>query len=165
MFGYSSDIFDRIVESKEISLQSIAELPVYAAYIYWNDIRGDGIGPPRQVFKLEELPPNLIPYLAMIDFVGPPLDFYYRFFGTAMTEASGRELTGKTYYADKVEGYGFVNARLLPILIERRQPMVHRTIWTSARRVQLQTTTLRLPLSSDGETVNGAVTANNYEYA
>lgn len=61
--------------------------------------------------------------------------------------------------------YGFVNARLLPILIERKQPMAHRTVWESARRVKLRTTTLRLPLSSDGETVIGAITANNYEYA
>jgi len=165
MFANSTDVFDRIVESREIQLDDIADMQIMAAYEYWNDLRGDAVGPPRKTFMLEELPPKLIPCMAMIDFVGPPLDFYYRFFGSAMAEAAGRELTGKTYYADNVEGYGFVNARLLPILIERRVPMVHRTVWESVKRVQLETTSLRLPLSSDGVTVDGAVTANDYKYA
>jgi len=165
MFGQGAEVFDRIVDSTEIRLDEITDMPILAAYNYWDSLRGDAIGPPRPSFRLETLPPRLIPCLAVIDIIGPPLDYYYRFFGTAMAEAAGRELTGKRYYADKVEGYGFVNARLLPVLIERREPMVHKTIWESVRRVRLQTTTLRLPLSADGQTVNGAVTANDYKYA
>lgn len=164
MFGRNTEVFDRIVESDEIGLGDISELPVLAAYEYWNALRGKAFAPPRRYFHLEDLPPKLVPYMAMIDFVGPPLDYFYRFFGSAMAEASGRELTGKTYYADNVEGYGFVNARLFPILIERKTPMVHRTTWESVRGVRLVTVSLRLPLSSDGETVNGAVTANDYRF-
>ena len=165
MFARNGDPFDRIVDSREIQLDDIASMSIMAAYEYWNDLRGDEIGPARKHFRLEDLPSSLIPCMAMIDFVGPPLDFYYRFFGTAMAEAAGRELTGKTYYADAVEGYGFVNARLLPLLIERKTPMVHRTVWESVKGVQLETTSLRLPLSSDGETVDGAVTVHDYKYA
>lgn len=165
MFGHNPDIFDKIVESNEIELDDITGLPIMAAYKYWDDLRNGAIGPSRKDFRLEELPPKLIPCMAMVDFIGPPLDYYYRFFGTAMVDASGRELTGKCYYADNIEGYGFVNARLFPILIERKKPMVHRTNWESVKRLQLQTTSLRLPLSTDGVTVNGAVTANDYKYA
>ncbi|MBO6948011.1 MAG: hypothetical protein JJ855_08525 [Rhodospirillales bacterium] len=163
MFGRSADVFDRVVGSDEIALDDIAYLPIMAAYRYWDEQRGGNFAPPRRSFRLEELPPRLIPYMAMIDFLGPPLDFYYRFFGGAMAEVSGRELTGKTYYADKIEGYGFVNARLFPILIERKTPMVHRTTWESVRGLRLVTVTLRLPLSNDGMNVDGAVTANSYE--
>lgn len=164
MFANNVEVFDRILESVEITLADIHGMPIMAAYEYWNGLRGSAFAPPRQVFRLEELPPRLVPYMAMVDFVGPPLDYYYRFFGTAMAEASGRELTGKTYYADNVEGYGFVNARLFPVLIERKEPLFHRTTWESVKMVQLVTTTIRLPLSSDGETVDGAVTANDYEF-
>lgn len=165
MFAHSTDIFDRIVESKEIGLEDIADLRIKAAYDYWDSIRDGAIGPPRRKFMLEDLPPKLVPCMAMVDFIGPPLDYFYRFFGTAMVEASGRELTGKTYYADKVEGYGFVNARLFPVLIERKAPMVHQTIWESVRGLRLRTITLRLPLSSDSINVDGAVTANDYSSA
>lgn len=163
MFGRSTDVFDRVVGSDEILLGDIADMPIMAAYTHWDDQRGDKFAPSRRSFRLDELPPRLVPYLAMVDFLGPPLDFYYRFFGSAMAEVSGRELTGKTYYADKIEGYGFVNARLFPVLIERKTPMVHRTTWESVRGVRLVTVTLRLPLSSDGMSVDGAVTANSYE--
>lgn len=163
MLKRNPDIFDRVVESYEIRLDDIVGMFIFAAYEYWNQRRGKAFAPPRKSFRLEELPPGLVPYMAMVDFVGPPLDFYYRFFGTAMVERSGCELTGKSYYADNVEGYGFVNARLFPILIERKVPMVHRTIWESVKGLQMQTTTLRLPLSTDGETVDAAVTANDYK--
>lgn len=164
IFGRRTDIFDRAIGSDEITLDDIADMPIMAAYHYWDDRRGEDFAPPRKSFHLEELPPRLIPYMAMVDFLGPPLDFYYRFFGSAMAEVSGRELTGKTYYADKIEGYGFVNARLFPILIERKTPMVHRTTWESVRGIRLVTATLRLPLSTDGINVDGAVTANSYEF-
>lgn len=165
MFGNTRDPLNRIIESVEITRADIATLDINAAYAYWDDLRQGAAGPSQNAFKLDALPPKLVPRVAVVDFVGPPLDFYYRFFGTAMVEAAGKELTGKTYYKDNVQGYGFVNAKLFPIMIETRQPLFHRTIWESVRRVRLQTTTLRLPLSNDGATVSGAVTANDYKFA
>ncbi|MEX0693824.1 MAG: hypothetical protein WD075_05205 [Rhodospirillales bacterium] len=164
MFGNTRDPLDRIIESAEITRADVARLDINAAYLYWDALRQDAVGPPQSAFKLDALPPRLVPCLAVIDFVGPPLDYYYRFFGSSMVEAAGKELTGKTYYKDKVQGYGFVNARLFPVLIEQRQPLFHRTIWESVKRVRLQTTSLRLPLSNDGVTVTGAVTANDYKF-
>ena len=164
MFGNTRDPLDRIIESVEITRADIATLDINAAYAYWDDLRQGAAGPSQSIFKLDALPPKLVPRLAVVDFVGPPLDFYYRFFGTAMVEAAGKELTGKTYYKDNVQDYGFVNAKLFPILIKKRQPLFHRTIWESVRHVRLQTTTLRLPLSNDGTTVSGAVTANDYKF-
>ena len=164
MFSITRDPLDRIIESVEITRADIATLDINAAYAYWDDLRQGADGPSQSAFKLDALPHKLVPRMAVVDFVGPPLDFYYRFFGTAMVEAAGKELTGKTYYKDNVQDYGFVNAKLFPILIEKRQPLFHRTIWESVKRVRLQTTTLRLPLSNDGKTVSGAVTVNEYKF-
>ena len=70
------------------------------------------------------------------------------------------ELTGKRYFADKIKGYGFVNEKLLPEMITRRGPLFHIVKWQSIRGVIYETTSARLPLSDDGETITGAMTAN-----
>ncbi len=165
MFRDKHDSLGSVIESAEIDQSEVVELDIYAAFLYWDELRNGGIGPAQNEYKLEVLPPRLIPRMAVVDFVGPPLDFFYRFFGTAMAEAAGQELTGKNYYQDNIQGYGFVNARLFPILIKNRKPMFHRTIWESVKGVHLQTTSLRLPLSNDARNVTGAVTANDYKFA
>lgn len=162
MFANPHDRFARLIETEEIAHADIRGLPIEAAFAYWEAQRGEKIAPSRRDFRLDDLPPALIPCLAMIDFVGPPLDFYYRFFGSRMVDVAGRELTGKTYYADDVKGYGFANAKLLPLMIEKRRPLFHRVTWESDRGSRFVTTTARLPLSEDGETITGAVTANDY---
>ncbi|MEK9723478.1 MAG: hypothetical protein VW405_08340, partial [Rhodospirillaceae bacterium] len=106
--------------------------------------------------------PRVVPYMAVVDFVGPPLDFYYRFFGTKMVEFSGVELTGKTYYADGVTEYGFVNAQQFPRMIEMRRPLVIEARWMSMRGLRVATQTIRLSLSEDGETITGGAAVNEY---
>ena len=91
-----------------------------------------------------------------------PFDIYYRFFGTQMVEIAGQELTGRRYYADKITGYGFVNAEIFPIMIEKRMPIFSRTQWISVQDLEVTTTTVRLPLSEDGETITGGITANSF---
>jgi hypothetical protein len=103
--------------------------------------------------------------MAVVDFVGPPLDYFYRFFGSKMVEVSGMELTGKTYYADGIEGYGFVNAEIFPEMIAERRPICTRTHWISVRALHYATITVRLPISADGESVTSGVTVNQFHRA
>ncbi len=100
--------------------------------------------------------------MVLVDILGPPLDFHYRFFGGKMVEVSGVELTGKTYYADRIEGYGFANAKLLPVMMTERVPMFTRTRWISVRGVPFQTITVRLPLSENGKSTTGGATVNRF---
>ena len=130
---------------------------------YWNSVRGDRVGPRVREFRIERLPVEIIPAVAVIDIVGSPPDYYYRFFGSRMVEIAGQDLTGRRYYADGITGYGFVNAQLLPIMIERRAPIWTRVDWVSEKGRELTTISVRLPLSEDGETITGAVTANRFE--
>lgn len=149
-----------IVGTTEIGREDIAALDIDAVCRQWDRVRGECFAPTLRAFRLDELPPALVPRMAIVDFVGPPLDYFYRFFGTGMTEIAGQELTGKTYYADKIEGYGFVNAKLFPVLIETKSPMFHQITWESVKGLLFVTTTARLPLSNDGSQVTGAITAN-----
>ncbi len=152
----------RLISTEEIGEAEIADLDIHEVWEIWSAVKGPQFAPPRREILLDEMPHKVLPRMALIDFLGPPLDFYYRFFGTAMVQASGIEMQGKAYYADGVRGYGFANAELLPVLIERRAPLCHRVTWISTRGVTWLTTALRLPLSDDGETVTGALTANHY---
>lgn len=154
-----------IVETVRLEVSDIGYSALITVHDYWDRVRGQAFAPSLRQFHLDELDPAIIPKMAIVDFVGPPLDYYYRFFGSHMVEISGLELTGKRYYADNVEGYGFVNAKIFPIMIEERRPVVHRMTWISVKQLLYATTTVRLPLSADGQNVTGGVTVNQYRLA
>lgn len=153
----------KLISTEEISLAETKDMDIYRIWEIWSKLADGRFAPSRRDIHLDELPTGVLPRVAIIDFVGPPLDFYYRFFGTAMVRASGVELTGKTYYADGITGYGFANAALLPLLIERRAPLFHRVTWRTGKGLMYRTTAIRMPLSDNGEDVTGALTVNHYE--
>ncbi|MEQ9560153.1 MAG: PAS domain-containing protein [Rhodospirillales bacterium] len=152
----------RIVKSDFMDIGDLDVPGLLKAHGYWDRVRAGRVGPPRRDFRLEALPAEVIPCMAVVDFIGPPFDIYYRFFGTRMVEIAGQELTGRRYHADKITGYGFVNAEIFPVMIEKRMPIFSRTQWISVRDLEVTTTTVRLPLSEDGEAVTGGVTANSF---
>jgi len=153
-----------IVRSDILDVDGLKDTDLKAVLDHWDRARTGRVGPPRPEFRLEELPATIIPCVTMIDFLGPPIDYYSRFFGSQMVEAAGQEMTGKRYFADEIQGYGFVNAKMFPIMIERRAPLLSRTRWVSVKELDMTTVTLRLPLSEDGGTVTGGVTANRYSW-
>lgn len=159
---YGQDRLAKFLEQIEISLADIAGKDIEAAFTYWDQVRGERFAPARRDVKLDELPSKLIPAIAVVDFVDEPIDYLYRFFGTTLVQVSGMELTGKRYFADKIKGYGFVNEKLFPELIARREPLFHIIKWQSIRSITYETTSVRLPLSDDGETVTGAMSANSW---
>ncbi len=166
MYRFTDDLkAASILETTRVGVTEIDVPALTEVYDYWRQVRGAKFAPSLREFKLDELPPAIVPSMAVVDFQGPPLDYFYRFFGSKMVEISGMELTGKRYYADNVQGYGFVNAEVFPIMIEERQPIVTRTKWVSVKALLFITTTIRLPLSADGETVTGGVTANQFQMA
>ena len=151
-----------VIDINEVSREDIAGLHIETAFDRWQTARGTAFAPTRRDFSLETLPTTLIPDMALVDFIGPPLDYYYRFFGTGMADIAGLELSGKTYFKDGISGYGFINASLFPIMIEKKEPMFHRSVWVSVRGVHYTTTSVRLPLSEDGVNVTGVAIANWY---
>ena len=154
--------FAYISEKEILDLRSIQDGDLLRVLDYWNDARGMRIAPSVREFRLEKLPSDLIPCTAVVDFIGSRPDFRYRFFGSYMVEVAGQELTGKRYFADEVKGFGFVNAEIIPVLIERRAPIYSRTRWVSVKGMKMSATTLRLPLSEDGERVTGAFVADRF---
>ena len=151
-----------IVDKEILDLAGMDDPGHVAVFEYWDRVRRARVGPPVGEFRLEALPPAIIPSIAVIDFLGPPMDFRYRFFGTHMVQVAGQELTGKRYFADNIEGFGFVNAEVLPMMIERREPVYSRTHWISVKDLKFTTASIRLPLSEDGETITGGVVVDRF---
>lgn len=153
----------KTLENLTVDIADIDSPLIQGACAHWNHVRGDKFAPTLAEFKLDDLAPSIIPYITIADFEGPPFDYRYRFFGTKVVEIAGMELTGKRYYADSIEGFGFANAQAFPVMIETRKPAATRTVWLSVKSLRYTATTLRLPLSADSKTVTGGVTVYHFE--
>ncbi len=149
----------RILESERLDLDRIQSGVLSDVWRYWDEKRGANFAPSLKEFRIDELPTPIVPYTIVVDFLGPELDFYYRFFGTRMVEIVGRELTGKTLIADGLLEYGILNAQMFPIVIAERRPICTHRKWVSPKKRIFDTITIRLPLSDNGTDVTNGVTA------
>lgn len=153
------------VRTEWVDIDDVTKPYLMEIYRHWDTVRGENFAPSLQQFRLEDLPPKIVPYMVVVDILGPPFDLYYRFFGTKMVENAGFDLTRKTYFADKVKGYGFVNAEIFPHVIRERKPLCTVTSWISIKGLRFSTTTLRFPISSNAKDVTQAVSVNHFELA
>ncbi len=153
----------RLVEMTDVGLEAIVDLDIAQVVDYWTAQKADRLAPPRSDFHLEDIPSPLLPRMSLLDFVGPPFDFRYRFFGTELVRVAGADVSGKLHFADGVRQYGNANTKLLPLMVTERKPMCHQVLWQSSRGSHFTLTTVRLPLSNDGKEISGAATATYVE--
>jgi hypothetical protein len=119
-----------------INVDDVNNRQLTEVYEYWSKVRSEKTAPSLREFKLEDLQPDIIPLVTIVDFSGPPFDYRYRFFGSKVVQAAGMELTGKSYYGDEIRGFGYENSQIFPTMIDERQPIVTRTIWSSVKSLQ-----------------------------
>lgn len=155
----------RGAKTLEISHIDISDIDVpylIGIYEHWNRKKAGKIAPSLQDFRLDELDLASVPFVTVVDFLEQPFDYCFRFFGSKVVEAAGMELTGKKYYADKIVGFGYENAQIFPIIIEKRQPIVTRTTWFSVKSLKYTSTAIRMPLSTYSENIDGCITAYHF---
>ena len=63
-------------------------------YAYWESKRGDYFAPSWDEFHLDELDPSVVPLSVVVDVIADPLDFVYRFQGTARNRVEVKDSTG-----------------------------------------------------------------------
>jgi hypothetical protein len=97
---------------------------------------------------------RLLPTVSLIDVRRHPLDFRIRLAGTGLYGVYGREITGRTLpevYSSSAADYW--RSELGKVVSERRPGVgVHNLAWRGASHLSILW--LRLPLASDGETVD-----------
>ena len=84
------------------SYETIYKVPVAGAmtgalndvYAYWEELRSEPSLPKWRNFDWMRLPFAVIPWCAVVDVREDPLDFVYRFWGTARTILQGHDYTG-----------------------------------------------------------------------
>lgn len=157
---HDDNVISQLISTERLPLESIAHPQLREVVDLWTAARGDRFAPSKRDLRLEDLPPAILPNTVLVRIEMEPLDYHYTFFGTNMVTMSGVEITGKRYYADNVRGYGFVNARWFPVMIEEMKPIYTTSDWVAMSGVRRQTDTVRLPLSDDGELVSHGLTVN-----
>lgn len=143
-----------------IDFPDFTEIDVVAQH--WHDVKGDRIAPAWADIDLLTVPSDLLPRVCVVDVKHDPLDFVYRFWGTDITNMHMYDLTGQSIknltpqsYADcLMEQYRFVqgNAEPAGYLTEIPLDVGYYTYYA----------VIRLPLSSDGETIDGVLSAEEY---
>ena len=119
-------------------------------YEYWLRIKGDRELPVWADFDWMHLPSDVIPWCAVVDVKTDPLDFVYRFWGTARATLQNAEYTGTSIRDVKPKTVADKIWREYSHIAESAQP-VHFTT-TSAEEIDGETFSysfIRLPFGAD----------------
>ena len=122
-------------------------------FSYWSSLRREGRLPGRADIHPRGLK-RLLPTVSLTEVVREPLDYRLRLAGTGLYTVYGHEITGRSlreiYNRDAA---GYWRAELDKVVLGRRPGVgCHNLAWKGAEHVSL--VWIRLPLASDGETVD-----------
>jgi len=132
---------------------------------YWTSLKGRRFAPSWRAFDMGALPPAMIPHLVVVDVIGPPTEILVRFWGTAHVRRKGVEKTGKLITETPTQRDEEAKREYLWVVANRR-PMASRSmvdLHEDQKRLPFEQRLVRLPLSSDGETVDHIVSLAYWE--
>lgn len=140
----ASDTTQEVSEPTQESLENL--------YAYWLAKRGFRIAPSRSAIQLDAA---LLQDIVLVDVVGDPPRFRYRFCGTRLADYYGDNLTGK--FLDEID-IGSVSVKMINFLttiVRECRPQVIWARYTKQRDGRcIEFERIALPLSQDGKTVN-----------
>ncbi len=128
------------------------------AYQYWEGIRGDCAGPQWGQFELMAIPLQLVPTTMVYDLAQPISHSVLRFWGSAMTDIHGRDMTGRQLRQMRPDILAKTIEKVLQKVANERCPVAHTFEFVSDRGLRQRQTLLRLPLSYEGTRVDQVVT-------
>jgi len=120
---------------------------------YWKSKLAGRPMPRRADIDPTEIP-ALLAHIALVSVEYEPLRFYFRLIGTHITDAVGRDSTGR-YFEEVYEGkmLGDVT-QLYSVAVQSKRPARHFSTAVYAGKDYRHYESVHLPLSDDGETVN-----------
>jgi len=129
---------------------------------YWDHVRGARFAPPWEEFELTKLPLSLVPSSLVADYDPERDDLKFRFWGTAMVSVFRMEMTGR-YIGDLPDGTLFEPLMAGFWEIRRTgEPLLTVNEVRPENQPPILSPVLRMPLSDDGETVDGVVAVNDF---
>ena len=151
-----------VVKSTRIELPEIHSPDFQAALAYWRVIQDSHLAPSWSSFSLMDLPPRIIPSCVVVDAHADPLDFTYRFWGTALTPIHCADYTGKSVRSVLPAELGQKILAGCCEVLERKEPMAEEIEFTRANGMSGCETVLRLPFSDDNLSINKILTLTDY---
>lgn len=149
--------------SREVRIEDVMETGCRLVYGYWNDLRGARFAPAWGEFRLVDLPSHIIPYMRVADVIDGGRDFRYRFWGTGLSTIRALDRTGACLSQ-------IHSPRTDTALDEYRRIVTDKTglafvynARSGQNRSSLHAPSIRLPLSSDGETVDKIVCYTDFD--
>jgi hypothetical protein len=151
--------------SKSVTLTAADQAPGPLAdvHAYWDELRGEAWAPKWSDFHLYELPPKILPWSIVVDVDSTTMDFRYRFWGTERARLIGQELTGKRVSDIANEYMRDANMAQYVETLELKVPMLFETPVVKESEIPIVVTSIRLPLSEDGESISNIFSAVNHE--
>jgi hypothetical protein len=135
-----------------IAIEELAAPELRELLSYWEGLRGEQFAPSWTDVELIEMPAKLLPYLTVVEVRPMPLDFVYSFYGTGHMALKGRDLTGRSIMEARPNQNTPIVFEQYRRTLEARRPLAFRRTVIGAGETPTQTT-LRVPLSADGEGV------------
>lgn len=132
--------------------------PLQSLQSYWQRKKGARVAPSRADIQPEEIP-DILPYVMLIDLVGPSVDpgprrLKYRLIGTEIDRVFGTGMTGRYLEDCDFDGLrALVVADYMSVVIEAAPSWTHWRFRTGQGRL-LEYERLALPLSADGSSVD-----------
>ncbi|MEQ8666423.1 MAG: hypothetical protein RIC16_11945 [Rhodospirillales bacterium] len=143
------------VSYRQCDMHNAASADTRLCLDVWNRLRGERLAPAWTEFDWTAIPSAIIPHMGVVDVRTDPLDFIYRFWGSAHVSAHNQELTGKSVHEMRPAEEGrSVFAQYRETMIAREPRLYINTIHATGSNTILTETSLRLPFSADGENIH-----------
>lgn len=128
-------------------------------YEYWLSLKGERRSPAWNEWDWMALPIELIPYFLVVDVRYDPLDFVYRFWGTASVTMHGKDFTGLSINAIRSPVTVKMTGDQYREVVEYHEAIGSEYVIRAGEdgSVHMQTS-LRMPFSDDGTTVTQIAT-------
>ncbi|MEX0695074.1 MAG: hypothetical protein WD075_11565 [Rhodospirillales bacterium] len=132
-------------------------------YEYWQRLKGQRKSPKWSEWDWFEIPVRLIPYFLVVDVIHEtaeaPRDYVYRFWGTASVTMHNFDFTNLSIRKIRSPETAMQTARQYDEVVETHEALGSAyTVQAGVDGLPYVQTSLRLPFSSDGETVDQIAT-------
>jgi hypothetical protein len=122
---------------------------------FWENCRGTAFAPRwGSDFRLSDLPTDILPNVSVVDVIDGGERYYYRFWGTNNVTIKGFEMSQKYLDQSPVESVRRNGYHQFGVMVRERRPLVFLYEAVYRDKINVGCVTLRLPLSSDGVTVD-----------
>ena len=149
-------------ESEEIPLGDLDDMFFRDSLDYWQAQKKNHFAPSWENFDLMALPPEIIPFVTVVDVINRAADFVYRFWGTGHVNAKGMERTGASV-SDHPQDRGPELFSEYKLVFEEQRPIAFaRRLVLPVGKLPLNQISFRMPLTQDGKNVDKIISVSDW---